>query len=276
MPWTDQLPSEIVDALPEEIKNSEMLNRYKTIEDLARGHVETKAAMGQSIRIPTEHAGPEARTEFINKLVNTPEVMLRPDFTDPEQSQEFYSVLGKPKEAAGYENSEGTELDADVESELRDVLFKANLTNNQYQKVMSAFSTRQKETLETNKSTHATDMSSLKGKWGLTLEQRLEAAQKTNSEFFPGRPFDGLSSSDIEGLYKIHECVTAPSMQVANQSGQESGSLTPAEALRQAEELMNNPQLFDPLFPHTEKLKLMKRHTELLTMAGYETELPRA
>jgi hypothetical protein len=65
-------------SLPEEYQNSEILNQYKTIEDLAKGHIETKRMVGDRVKIPDEN-------------------------TTPEDVAKFYSRLGRPETPDGYE-----------------------------------------------------------------------------------------------------------------------------------------------------------------------------
>lgn len=272
------LPNEILELLPEELQANESLTQFNSLGDLAKSYVETKGMVGRSIRIPSEDAGDEARQEFINKLVtNAPELMVKPDFTNPEQANEFYATLGVPDDFAKYENPEDAELDPEVEGQLRQVLHTAKLTPAQYKQVVKQLSDMNKETLQTNEMLKKQDMDGLSGKWGNALEQRMEAAKKANEEFYPGRPFESLSSKEIEGLYRIHESVTQPnSTQAASQPKPAETRLTPAEAEAQAAEIMRNPKLWDDRTPAEEKRRLMARVVELKKEAGYDPELPRA
>jgi len=272
------LPNEVLETLPEELQGDENLAKFNSIADLAKSYKEMSAFQGRSIRIPGEDAGEEARQEFINKLVNNaPELMVKPDFTNPEQADEFYATLGVPDDYSKYENPEDAELDPEVEGQLREVLHTAKLTPAQYQKVVKQLSDMNREAIENNNQLRKTDMESLSGKWGNALEQRMEAAKKANEEFYPGRSFDSLTSGEIEGLYRIHESVTqkAPT-QAAEQPKEVSNRLTPAEAEAQAAEIMRNPKLWDERTPAEEKRRLMARVVELKKEAGYDPELPRA
>lgn len=272
------LPSEILETLPEELQTDPSLVKFDSIQDLAKSYKEMSAFQGRSIRIPGEDAGAEARQEFINKLVNNaPELMVKPDFTNPEQADEFYATLGVPDDFSKYENPENTALDPEVEAQLREVLHTAKLTPVQYQKVVKQLSDMNAEAIENNNQLRKSDLESLSGKWGNALEQRMEAARKANEEFYPGRSFDNLSSAEIEGLYQIHESVTQPaSTQAASQPKESALRLTPAEAEAQAAEIMRNPKLWDDATPQEEKQRLMARVVELKKEAGYDPELPRA
>ena len=271
MPWTDNLTDEAREALPEELTSNEMLGRFNSIDELAKGFVETKSAMGQSIRIPHEDAGDEARAQFIEKLVKQPEVMLRPDFTDPDQSKEYYKVLGVPDDATAYENPEGADLPAEVEAELRPLLHEANLTPAQYALVVKGLAEKNAQTVENITSARTEDQQKLAGKWGQAYESRIAAAKKVHEEFGYGE-WDSLTSEAIENLYKTSEALTGQPAQVANQPTEGKPILTPDEALRQAQEIMSNPAYFDNSDPYRQK-QLMQKHEELLRMAGFSDDI---
>jgi hypothetical protein len=199
---------------------------------------------------------------------NASELMLKPDAADPEQNEEFYRVLGKPEEFAGYENPEGTSLEADTEAEIREILHGADLTNTQYQRVIKEFSDRASQTTETTTQLHTDDMKALAGKWGLTHEDRIEAAKKANDEFFPGRDFENLNGADIEGLFNISKAMTGKGPQAANQPGNVSDTLTPQEATRRAAEIEKRVFSADSDLNAQEKIKLMEKVVELRVMAG--------
>ena len=271
MPWTDNLNDEAREALPEELSSNEMLGRFNSIDELAKGFVETKSAMGQSIRIPHEDAGDEARSEFIEKLVKQPEVMLRPDFTDPDQSKEYYKVLGVPDDATAYENPEGSDLPSEVEAELRPLLHEANLTPAQYKLVVAGLAKKNAEAMENITTAKTADEKALVGKWGQAYESRMAAARKVHEEFGYGE-WDSLTSEAIENLYKTSEALTGQPAQVASQPTEGKPILTPEEAQRQAAEIMSNPAYFDNSDPFRQQ-QLMKKHEELLRMAGYSDDI---
>ena len=57
MSWIDDLPAEVADSLSDDIKVNPTLNQYKSLEAALEGHIQTKSAMGHSIRIPGDEAG---------------------------------------------------------------------------------------------------------------------------------------------------------------------------------------------------------------------------
>ena len=273
MPWIDELSEEQREALPEDIRTNEMLNRFDSMEALLSGFVETKSLVGQSIRVPPEEAGDEARSQFIDKLVrNAPELMLKPDWENPEQNAEFWRTLGTPEDAEGYENPEGVEVDEEVEKQLRSVLHSANLTPAQYQTTVKQLSEMHQQATQQAQSKHEEEMNSLYDKWGMTKKDRLAAAKKVSEEFFGDVPFDKLSAKVVEGLYAMSVSLKGKGAQVAHQPQATSETLTPAEALERAAEIINNPDYWDKSKPDVQQ-RLVKKRLELLKMAGYSDDL---
>jgi hypothetical protein len=272
MPWIDQLTEEQKASLPQELLGNETLNRFDSLGDLAKGFVETKSLVGQSIRIPPKEAGEAARQEFLNKLIhNAPDVMLKPHFEEPEQSEEFYRTLGKPEAPDKYQNPEGTQLAPEVEAELRSVLHKANLTNAQYQKAIAEFAAMHKTVQDNLTTQQQSQLDALQGKWGMTAQERFAAAEKANAEFFPGREFKQLTAAEIEGLFNISKSLLGKGAQVATQPGGASEKLPPDEAQRRAAEILNNPAYWDKSNP--EQPYLIEKRLKYLEMAGYQRTL---
>ena len=235
------LPSEILDQIDEQYRDQESLKQFDSVADLAKSFVETKAMVGNSIRIPSKDAGEEARQEYWNKLINNdPELMMKPDFENKDQSREFFRTIGLPEEFSKYENPEGMKLPDDVEAEMRELLYSASLTNSQYQKIMAAFSDRQAQTTTMQNDMQETGMSDLKGKWGQALDDRIKAAQRTNEEFYPGRDFTVLTGKEIESLYTISAAMTGKGAPAAGDAGGiPADAMTPQEAIDRADEMMN-------------------------------------
>lgn len=273
MSWIDQLPEDIRESLPEDIRANETLNRYNSIEDLAKGHIETKAAFGQSIRIPPDEAGEEARAQFLQKLKShVPELVPRPSIGQPESFDEFYSVIGVPKDFSEYENPEGVQLKPEAEASLREVMHGAKLTPEQYKFVVQKFSEMDAKAQENMTKAFQSDMDKLKGEWGATYDERTEAAKKAAAELYPGRDFDTFSPDDLRALYRHQVAVTGGKPQAATQDKSETGKLTPQEALRRANEIMDNPAYWDKSNPQKQQ-DLIKRRLELLEMAGFNNSL---
>lgn len=270
------LQAELLEQIDEKYRDHPSLKDFDNVGALAKSYVETKAMIGNSMRIPSEDAGPEAYSEFINSLVTkVPTVMVKPDFTEPKQSDEFYATMGVPDDMAKYENPEDTALIPDVEAEIRAIALKAKMTPFQYKTFIAELATREAETTTNLTAKRDGDFSALAGKWGTTHDARIEAAKKTNEEYFPGRPFEQLNTAEIEGLYAISESVTGKGATVATQAGGEiSTGMTPAEATERAAEIMKRIHNPNSGLSHDEKIALSHKRIDLLVKhAGMEGSL---
>lgn len=238
------LPDEILEQIDENYRNHSSLRDINDVAALAKSYVETKAMVGNSIRIPPKDAGDEARQEYLQKLVsNDPELMFKPDFANKEQSQEFFRTIGLPSEFSKYQNPEGMKMAEDVESEMRELLYQAKVPQAGYEMIMSAFSDRQNQMDTLNEEMATNESKALKAKWGLATDDRMEAAKQANEDFYPGRDFDLLTARDRESLYNISKAMTGKGAQVAGQeAGTPKDSLTPEEATMRADELLRRAQ----------------------------------
>ena len=100
------LPEEILEQIPEEYRGHDSLNDFNDAAALAKSYVETKAMVGNSIRVPGPDAGEEAYQEYLNKIIShDPKLMMKPDFAEAEQSHEFFRTIGLPEESAKVKSS---------------------------------------------------------------------------------------------------------------------------------------------------------------------------
>ena len=258
------LPSEILEQLPEDLQQNPTLSNYNTLEDALRGFVETKSMVGRSIQIPGEDAGEADKTAFLEKLINNaPDVMLKPDFSEATQSEEFYRTIGKPEEFSKYENPPDVTLPSEVESQLREMAFDANLTNAQYKvwaKKMADMTTQTTENLNT---AFEEDQASLKAEWGMTVDERLNAAKQINDQFYPGRDFETLSAAEKKGLYNQSVAFTGQGPQAPLQPTTPAG-MTPDEAMERAGEIMRKVHDPESGLSHKEKLALINKRIKIL------------
>ena len=260
--WTEELP--------EDLQTNETLSRFETVEALAKGYLETKANGSQSLRVPPSEAGPEARTEFLNNLIkHAPELTLKPTH---EEKDEFYLVQGKPEEITGYSNPEEYKTVGDeVETQIREMALKANLTDEQYQSVIQDMSDMNVKGNEHSAQSKLDADEGLKNEWGMTYEERVAKADKVNTEFFPEIDFATLGPNEIKGRYEMSTRLVGKGPQGASQPGDEPIRLTPAEALKRQQEIMNRPAYWDSSDPEHSDLK--KKVVELGVEAGQTTNL---
>lgn len=269
MSWIEELSEQARAALPEDLVKNETLSRYKNVGELAKATLEQKALISQSLgRMPSEDAGPEARQEWLNNIINkAPELALKPVSGEGSQPEEFWRLAGKPEAPDQYTKADDIDLPPDLEAQLRDSMFKANATQEQFDAIAREQAEMYAEIQANNEEQKKKAMDDLRGKWGAASDQRMDAAKKVAEEYFQEIPFDQLPPSFLEGMYKINEALgKEPGTQAGSQPKNEQSVLTPAEAEARIQEIMNNPAYWNRSDP--QNAHLIKKVMELRRLAG--------
>ena len=141
--------------------------------------------------------------------------------------------------------------------------FDANLTNAQYKVWAKKMADMTVQTTENLSSAFAEDQATLKAEWGMTVDERLNAAKQINDQFYPGRDFDSLSAAEKKGLYNQSVAFTGAGPQAPLQPTTSVG-MTPEEATSRAGEMMR--KLHDPEsgMSHAEKMALVEKRADML------------
>ena len=96
-------PVTFADSLPEDLRSHASLSGFKDLAGLAKSYVDTKAMVGNSIRIPTDEAGDEQLDEIYGKLADVKGVMRKHDESNTEAMSSYYNSMDRPEEAANYD-----------------------------------------------------------------------------------------------------------------------------------------------------------------------------
>ena len=258
---------EWMDNLPEELKESEGLKKFGSVEDLAKSYVNLEGLRGNSIRI----AGPDASAEdkaavYKKVMTHMPELTLKPDPESPEQSKEFYTMLGVPEKPEDYV-WEGDGLDAEVLTQLKIVGHNAHMTKEQFKAYANQMAEMQTVTNQTKEDARLRNGAELKGEWGMAFEDRYAVVEKYLSERPGLGGIETMSPAQIKIYYNDAIALTGKP-QINSQPASQSGALTPQEAKARIQEIDGNP-LFgssDPTQRHEHNRLLIKR-IELMKQA---------
>ncbi len=248
--------------LPEELQANETLNQYNTAEEAFTGFIETKSALGNSIRIPGENAGDEDRAAFNTKLMDkVPSLMLRPDNDDAE----FWTSFGTPEDGSGYDVPEGVTLPDGSEVTLREMMHEAKLSKRQAADFLKAMGTRgEAVTAEQAQAVEGAEKA-LRNEWGSAYDARMKMVEKVEAEFFA----DGMTP---QAMYKLGKAMMSGESEFSFQPEGSSGT-TPADARAQIAEIDANKAYWDK--SHPQQASLVKKRLELLPLAypGMKTEV---
>ncbi len=248
--------------LPEDMQGNETLNRFNSVEDLAKSYIEARSSIGSMMRVPSEDASDEDRAQFVTDLINkVPNVMLKPDFDEPEQSKDFFKTLGVPDTATDYTNPEDIEMSPEMESDLRDAAFELNMTPQQYKQFATRISKQFNDQVTKQKETAEAGINALKGKWGAAYDANRAAAEKIFNENKVGdQTFDALNAEGIETFFQLSKQLTGKGPQVGDQPDNIVSVMSPDEAQNQINDIFRNNKhpYFDPAHPdHQRALRRM-------------------
>jgi hypothetical protein len=242
------------DSLPEDIRDSGSLQNFKDIGQLAKSYVETKAMQGNSMRIPGEDASDEARQEFVSKLMEkVPNVMLKPNFDDTEQSKEFYRTLGLPENPDQYSTPE-IELPEGVSTVsderigfLKQLAHKNNITSKQFEGFFAELLSADAQSQATQIEEIKTGMNNLKQEWGMAFEDNMKMTtfitESTNApEGLKKAIADGTVGADVvKWIYSVGKQLgKGEGVNFGDEMSTNRGNSTPAEAKEKINEIMNN------------------------------------
>lgn len=241
------------DGLEGDLKDSAALADFKDVGSLAKSFVDQQAYMGNSIRIPSEDASAEDRTAFVAKLQSkVPELMLKPNFENEEQSTEFYRTLGMPEKAEQYEvpTVEGFELPEERVQFLREIAHKHKVPNKQFQgfmaDVLAADAAAVAEANQANATQTQESIAALKQEWGHAFDERVNQAKAIAEQTgAPQSLKDAIAKGQVSGdvykwLHDINTRIGSENSDLTNNGDPKPSKLTPSEVKAQLNEIMGN------------------------------------
>lgn len=176
--WRDQLPDNYeVDAKDDKgqpvktmipLRGDKMLERYKTIEELARGHIELRKTASASIaKVP----GADAK---------------------PEERRAFYDKLGVPKDVEGYKvevpTYEGVTIRDDTMVKVKGLALKHGVLPAALQELTNAvvedMAGSREQMVKAWRDSHE---ETIEKEWGENLKANAERARRTFEQFFGGK-----------------------------------------------------------------------------------------
>ena len=257
------------DSLPAELKDSPALKDFNDVPSLAKSFVETKSMLGNSMRIPSADAGPEARKEFLAKMQEkVPELVLVPADPDKlaEVEESLWTKLGKPKEAKEYEPPKVDDVEFKPEEidVLRVIATKRGYTKKQFATLVKDVAAEKQAQAKALYEQRA----ALKKEFGFAFDDKIAAftsvAEKTGAPpqllaAIKQGTIDLTTAKWLDGLMKS---LGGEGNEVRQQGQGHSGKLTPEEAKIQISEIIKNPAYLrrgaNPELHEALKVKLSK------------------
>lgn len=222
----------------------------KDIPSLAKQFADLQSHLGTSIRIPSEHASDEDRAKFIEKIQrHAPNLIPRPDKTDPKAMGDFYKSLGRPEDPSKYPVEVPEEIkhlvSQDRLTQLQKIAFDSGLSADQFKAMVDADIGMTKSQWEQSKSAAEADKAKLKELWGDAYSRNtkvvVDMAKATGApEALVQMAEAGELTAEVANwIYQLSAQVNTKEGTTFKDSGG-SGVMTPSEAQARIDEIMAN------------------------------------
>jgi hypothetical protein len=219
--------SQIREALPEDIRNDSSLSTINSLEGLVKTYVHSQKALGNKVPIPDKHATPEDWQQFFRKVGN------------PERIDDY---------KVSYKAPEGHEPNEEFINSIKEVAHKAGILPHQFESVVNAFLEKEAAIfgdLRSQQEAKAQEgVGALKKEWGSAYEDMMKKANVALKELLPEGDRAALEgwqqNPAMAKLLANAAKFFKEDVFVGHGEGKLAG-LTPADALRRANEIMGDP-----------------------------------
>lgn len=228
------------------------LEKFKTAEDLAKSYVEVQSHMSNSLRIPSKDAGEDDIKKFHESVIEkVPNMMMKPDFENKEQSEAFYKMAGRPEEFGKYEAKapDGYTPNEDRMKFLKEAAFAEGLSGKQFTSLMEKVHAEDFKAQQLQSEANTKEVDALKLEWGSAYDKKTETALDMSNKFF-GDIFtkETIPSGFLKGLDKLSAQFSKEDL---NEIKPKTDTvMTPLEANEKINEIYNNPE--HPFFKETD------------------------
>ena len=250
--WQDGLESQ-------ELRESPVLDTFKTQEDAFQGLVELKAYQGRSMKLPGDEPTVEEKAAVIAKFKDKiPGIHIMPDSENPEDVKRYWNELGVPEDADGYVPPADFEvLDEDLMTQLKDIAHKAGLTTKQYHAMLGEFSEGTKNLAEQNVTLKEEQAAKLKQTWGSAHDDNTAIVDAMVKQFQD----KDVPLGELNNAAKIFMVNVAKSLssdpQIFKQINEPKSKFTPAELRGESEDI--RVKLLDSSVKGERRKGLLKR-----------------
>lgn len=263
------------DSLPVELRDNPSLADVNDVASLAKRFVDTKAMVGNSIRMPSEEAGSDDINSFVDKVLgnsNLP-LMRKPDTTDAEAMAAVYDQMGRPEDASGYQAAEG--MDTEVFGAMASKAHELGLSKAQFEALAQAQFEMQTGAMQQMDQSRIDGIGQLKGEWGAAFDEKAARATRTAEALkAPPQLLEAMKSGDVDAatlrfIDNIATQLGGEGTPLAQQIGQVN-ALTVEEMVQRRDELLNKAHTEDLTPTQQQELqrKLVKYSEQILAARG--------
>ena len=217
-------------SLPEELRDNATLQKYSSVESLAKGYINASSMLGK-------------------------DKLLKPNSDDEWNA--FYNEMGRPEEPAGYEfpateTDSGFEVDAEMVDKFRSVAHSAGLSGKQAQQLYEWYTANNAEQFEqavsNAENSLAESEASMRKEWGRAYDQKMEQALRAVRQF-GGEPLvEELNATGLgnnPNLIKAFALAGEKIMGDQQLEGGGSNIMTPEQIKEEIAAIQNDPSFYD-------------------------------
>lgn len=230
---------------------------FKDINGLAKAFVDTKALVGNSIRIPSKEAGEDDMKSFYDTMQEKiPGLMLKPDLTDDAAMSALMISIGRPEKEEDYTipEVEGLEISDERKGFLRKTALEAGLTVKQFEKWVTGVHTADMTSITERKENNQQEVVGLRNEWGTAFESKyakvIKVAEATNAppEVIKALKEQTAGIATIKWFDGLVSSLGSEDFQLSTLPPGEGG-ITPSEARERASEMRNKLNEIDQSNP---------------------------
>lgn len=245
MPWIDD------HDLTDDQKADEAIKSIPDIKTLVKSYIDTKAHVGASIRIPSEEASVEDWNKFNAKIMSKTDTLIpKPDMTKDENVEMMLGLLGKPKDADGYDlngiDVEDFEPPEELMADIRKTAMAVGLTKSQARKLAKDWMEAKSTSSKAGKDKLNLSRSELMKSWGLAFDDRNKDAvnilKKTGAppELIKAAEAGEVDAGTLKWAYGLAASFGGEGTNLNGQGDNQQGRVTPGEAKTRITDMLNN------------------------------------
>lgn len=244
------------DSLPADLQSNASIQDIQSIDALTKQFIDTKAMVGNSIRVPGKDAPAEDMQNFRKSLMDKNLGLVQlPGADDAEGMRAMQKQLGLPDEAGMYSRPDKWGGMSDNQfGKLTAAAHKAGISKAQFAALTGEISASDNEAFEAATAQFASNASQLKGEWGNAYDQKIaraaNLAKQTNA---PQDMQDAIANgtakaSDLRWFDSMAEQMSGEGLSLVKEKGG-TDEHTPTELNEQIQEITRNMMSMDASDP---------------------------
>ena len=252
-------PTDWREGLEPDLRSAQAVNDAADLPSFVKQHLDLQSYMGTALRIPSENADEAATAEFHRDLVaKVPGLMPKPDTTNNDTMNTFYDALGRPKSAEDYTRPEvegmapfdpNNALRVDADKAFAEAAHANGFNQQQFNGFYAAVMTHEVAAARAKAADTTAETQELRNELGAAFDGKMEAIAQVVEKFggeaaLVAAARAGTLPKSAFTLFNniVEQLVGGGSMEIADQPGGATGVMTPAEADRQIQEIMDREE----------------------------------